>query len=100
MKILAIDPGYGRIGLAVLLKEGGRIDPLFSECFETGKEMAFEERLERVGSRVRDVIQIHQPVCVAIERLFFSKNKKNCVADSGGAWCVYLRREGSWFGGG
>ena len=94
MKILAIDPGYGRIGLAVLLKEGGRIDPLFSECFETGKEIAFEERLGQVGSRVRDVIQTHQPVCVAIERLFFSKNKKTALqtAEVRGV-CIYTAKD-------
>ena len=94
MKVLAIDPGYGRIGFAVLLKDSGRTHLLFSECFETGKEVVFEERLAQVGDRVRNIIQTHQPFCVAIERLFFSKNKKTALqtAEVRGV-CIYAAKD-------
>lgn len=94
MKVLAIDPGYGRIGFAVVAKEDGKTNLLFSECFETKKESAFEDRLEQIGGRLRDIIQEHQPICVAIERLFFSKNKKTALqtAEVRGV-CVYAAKE-------
>ena len=94
MKVLSIDPGYGRIGFAVLEKGGGQTAVLFSECFETGKETAFEERLAQIGDRARDIIQEHQPTCAAIERLFFSKNKKTALqtAEVRGV-CIYTAKD-------
>ena len=79
MKVLAIDPGYGRIGFAVLKKEDGQNTLLFSECFETDKDMEFEKRLTLIGKRLEKIIQTHNPNCAAIERLFFSKNKKTAL---------------------
>ena len=94
MKVLAIDPGYGRIGFAVLQKEGGKNTVLFSECFETEKETAFEDRLAQIGDQERHIIQTHQPDCVAIERLFFSKNKKTALqtAEVRGV-CIYTAKD-------
>ena len=94
MKVLAIDPGYGRIGFAVLTKEGGKTNLLFSECFETEKDLLFEERLTQVGDRERSIIQTYQPDCMAIERLFFAKNKKTALqtAEVRGV-CIYAAKE-------
>ena len=94
MKVLAIDPGYGRIGFAVVEKKDRRTHLLFSECFETKKEETFENRLVQIGDRIRSIIQAQQPNCVAIERLFFSKNKKTALqtAEVRGV-CVYTTKE-------
>ena len=79
MKILAIDPGYGRIGFAVLKKTQEKPELLHSECFETDKKTPYEKRLKSVGERLRYLIKKHQPDCVVVERLFFSKNKKTAM---------------------
>ena len=94
MRVLAIDPGYGRIGFAIVVKKDGKIDLLFSDCFETAKEEPFENRLLEIGNRVRSVIETYQPSSVAIERLFFSRNKKTALqtAEVRGA-CVYVVKE-------
>ncbi len=94
MKVLAIDPGYGRIGFAVVAKKDGKTNLLFSECFETEKETAFESRLTQIGGRIRSIIQAYQPNCAAIERLFFSKNKKTALqtAEVRGV-CIYTTKE-------
>ena len=94
MKVLAIDPGYGRIGFAVLEKKDRKTNLLFSECFETEKEMMFENRLKQIGDRIQSVIQVYQPNCAAIERLFFSKNKKTALqtAEVRGV-CIYTTKE-------
>ena len=96
MKVLAIDPGYGRIGFAVLAKKDGKTSALFSECFETEKETKFEDRLAQIGGRMQEIIQIHRPECAAIERLFFSKNKKTALqtAEVRGACTYTAKKEG------
>lgn len=94
MKVFAIDPGYGRIGFAIVEKKEGKTNLLFSECFETKKEEAFEDRLAQIGDRMRNIMQAQQPDCAAIERLFFSKNKKTALqtAEVRGV-CVYTVKE-------
>ena len=93
MKTIAIDPGYGRIGFAVLTKTGSKNVLLFSECLETEKEIKFEERLLIIGNRLRHIIQKYTPTCAAIEQLFFSKNKKTALktAEVRGV-CVYVAK--------
>ena len=44
MKILAVDPGYERLGIAVM--EDNNL--LFSDCIQTPKEDDFSKRLFRV----------------------------------------------------
>ena len=94
MKVLAIDPGYGRIGFAVMTKKDGQTGLLFSECFETEKEMDFERRIARIGERIQEIIQTYEPNQAAIERLFFSKNKKTALqtAEVRGM-CIYIAKK-------
>ena len=96
MKVLAIDPGYGRIGFAVIEKREPQNKLIFSECFETNKDTEFEKRLSLIGERLRDIVQIYKPDCAAIEKLFFSKNKKTALytAEVRGM-CVYIAKKQS-----
>jgi crossover junction endodeoxyribonuclease RuvC len=83
MKILAIDPGYERVGIAVLEKEGNNREVLvFSECFQTNSKLPFDERLLLIGQEIERVIGEHQPEIMAIEKLFFAKNQKTALAVS------------------
>ena len=90
MKVLAIDPGYARIGFAVLLKENGVITLIHSECFETKMNTAYKARLVQVGKHLEHLIQNYKPEQAAIENLFFAKNKKTAmqVAEVRGI-CIY-----------
>ena len=94
MKLLAIDPGYGRAGFAVLTKINGADTLLFSECFETEKELPLSERMRMVGERMERHIQTHAPECVVIEGLFFAKNKKTAlhIAEVRGM-CFYIAQK-------
>lgn len=75
MLVLALDPGYDRLGIAVL--EGNTL--LYSDCFTTPKNKAFEERLALVGNEVERVIAKYKPTALALETLFFSKNQKTAM---------------------
>lgn len=73
MKILAVDPGFGRIGVAVLEKEKKEI-LLFSTCIETNPKAPLADRLKHIGQEIKTVIKKWQPTELAIEKLFFAKN--------------------------
>lgn len=72
MKILGIDPGYDRVGIAVI--EDGSL--LFSECFITDKKDAFHVRLKNVGQHLNKIIEKYSPDVMALESLFITKNQK------------------------
>lgn len=95
MRIIAIDPGYERLGIAILEKNS-KEELLFSECFKTSASLPFFERLELVGSRVEHVIETYKPEALAIENLFIANNQKTAmrVAEVRGAILYQTRRLG------
>ncbi|MBI5400939.1 MAG: crossover junction endodeoxyribonuclease RuvC [Candidatus Yonathbacteria bacterium] len=78
MRIIAIDPGYERLGIAVLEK-GKKETLLFSECFKTKSSLPFVERLELVGREVARIIEEFSPEALAIENLFIETNQKTAM---------------------
>ena len=79
MRVLAIDPGYGRCGVAVLEGDGSRSTLLYSDCIETTPKEEFSGRLLAVGNEVARLIGIYAPECVAIEEVYFSNNQKTAL---------------------
>ena len=79
MKVLAIDPGYDRMGVAVLEKQNGKEVLLYSSCIETDKKMELDDRLCTLGARFRELLIEHKPDLVGIETLFFNKNVKTAI---------------------
>ena len=49
MKIISIDPGYEKVGIAILEKIDGKEKVLFSECFKTKKSEPLNERIVLIG---------------------------------------------------
>lgn len=87
MRILAIDPGYDRMGLAVLEGDPSRPTHVWSDCILPPKG-AVEGRLAFVHEAVAAAIKDHAPDRVAIESLFWSTNNKRSalgVAEARGA---------------
>src|SRR3989338_7115086 len=79
MKVLAIDPGYGRCGVAIVEKENGRERLLYSDCIETAGGDAFPERLAAVAAECARLLEEHAPDCMALEKLYFTKNQKTVM---------------------
>lgn len=86
-RIIAVDPGVGRVGVAVLEKRAGKEVLLYSDCSETGKEISQAERLNLVREGLKKTINRFKPEALVIEALYFSKNKKTAlmVAEGRGA---------------
>lgn len=80
MKVIAIDPGYERVGIAIIEKEkNGKEVMFFSECFKTSARLTLPERLALVGKKIAETIKEYSPDMMAIESLFFSGNQKTAI---------------------
>ena len=80
MKVLAIDPGYGRCGVAVVEKKGGGKETLlYSSCIETSAHDQFADRLSQVARECARLIQEYAPDCLGMEKLYFQNNQKTAM---------------------
>ncbi len=86
MRILAIDPGFDRLGIAVIEGDPSRPTHVWSACIEPPKG-AREVRLAHVFSEIEKALATYKPNILALETLFFSTNKKTAigVAEARGA---------------
>ena len=80
MKILAIDPGFERIGIAIIEKTGQKKDTLiYSSCFKTKATLPFHARLSLIGEEVEKIIKEYKPKALAIEKLYLNTNHKTVM---------------------
>ncbi|MBX9906747.1 crossover junction endodeoxyribonuclease RuvC [Patescibacteria group bacterium] len=93
MRVLAIDPGYDRLGVAVLDKNLKNGDLLFSTCIITEKADDFSVRMKHIAHKVENLLLTYKPTIVALERLYFNTNQKTAlqVAEVRGVM-VYLAK--------
>jgi crossover junction endodeoxyribonuclease RuvC len=98
MRILGIDPGFERLGIAILEKNKGdkKESVTFSECFKTSAKLEFPERLKLIGERVDQVIKEFKPEILSIETLFLTTNHKTVmhVAEARGVVIYEAKKTG------
>ena len=81
MRILGIDPGYERLGVAILEKNKNdrKEKVIFSECFKTSAKLDFPERLNLIGEEVGKIIKEYKPEILSVETLFLNTNQKTVM---------------------
>jgi crossover junction endodeoxyribonuclease RuvC len=81
MRILGIDPGFERLGIAVLEKNNGnrKESVLFSTCFKTSARLEFSTRLHLIGREIKKIIKQYHPDILGIETLFLNTNQKTVM---------------------
>ena len=96
MKVLAIDPGYGRCGVAVVEKSNGKELLIHSACIETSAQSEFPERLGKVVGECARLIKDHAPDSMALEKLYLTNNQKTAmrVAEVRGALIALAAQSG------
>ncbi len=74
MRVIGIDPGYGRVGWGVV--EGDRHQLLSRAwgCIETAKESPVPDRVLEVWRELNRLLDLWYPDGMAVEALYFSKN--------------------------
>lgn len=93
--ILGIDPGYDRVGIAVIKKTNTGENLVYSECFETDSKLLHFQRLLLIGEKIKTIIKKYQPQQIAVETLLWSKNKKTAlqVAEARGVILLETARQ-------
>lgn len=80
MRILSADPGYDRLGVAVIEKGSGKEELVHSDCVLTNNKDDLKERLLDMGEKFEALIHEFEPEGVAIETLYFNLNQKTAIA--------------------
>jgi crossover junction endodeoxyribonuclease RuvC len=93
MRVIGIDPGYDRLGVAVMEYREGKEHLLYSTCIESDKKQSLPERIHMVGDAFLNLLETYEPDTFAVETLFFNKNVKTAlgVAEARGA-LLYLAK--------
>lgn len=77
--MLAFDPGYERLGVAVLERDGSKEKLIHSECIRTDAKLPFSERLGALGAAAESLIEKFSPDAIAIEEVYFENNAKTAT---------------------
>lgn len=80
MRVLGIDPGYDRLGVAVMEKIDGKETLIFSTCLQTDRTLSMPERVGWLGKQLKEIFNDHQPTQLAIEKLFFNQNRTTAIS--------------------
>ena len=96
MIILGIDPGYAIVGWGVIRYERGKFIPVDFGAITTPAGMPFNRRLEILYDELTDLLALHNPDTVAVEKLYFQTNAKTAidVAQARGVTMLALQKKG------
>lgn len=78
-KVLAFDPGYERLGVAVVEKIRNKDNLIYSDCIRTKALLPFPERLKILGEAAEKLITKFKPASIALEEIYFEKNAKTAM---------------------
>jgi crossover junction endodeoxyribonuclease RuvC len=80
MIILGIDPGTAALGYGIVERIGSRLRAIDFGCATTSPDEPLPTRLQALHRVVADLVALHQPAVVGVERLFFSRNAQTAFA--------------------
>lgn len=80
MRIIGIDPGTARIGFALIETETGRDPRLLAADLIRIQAPSPADRLRILHQKVDALIREWKPECLALERIFFAKNRSSALA--------------------
>lgn len=79
-KVLGIDPGLTRCGIAVVSGKAVNKSQLFhSETIKTPASDDLDQRIHIIGQKVVNLIEQHEPTEIALERVFAQANLKSVM---------------------
>ncbi len=78
MRILGIDPGLRVTGFGILDKHGSKLDYVASGCIRT-PDGELPERLKSILEGLLEVIALHAPMEVSVEKVFVNVNPQSTL---------------------
>ncbi|MCK9379365.1 MAG: crossover junction endodeoxyribonuclease RuvC [Candidatus Moranbacteria bacterium] len=79
MIILGIDPGFDRMGCAVLEKTKNGEKLVYSTCLTSDRKAPYEKRLLSLGEKLEKIMNKYKPDITTVEKLFLFKNQKTIM---------------------
>ena len=79
MKVLGIDPGTAALGYGIVERTGGRLREVDHGCLTTSPDLPLPERLLAIHALVDELLALHEPDLMGVERLFFSRNVQTAL---------------------
>ena len=79
MKVLGIDPGTAALGYGIVERTGGRLREVDHGCLTTSPDLPLPERLLAIHALVDELLALHEPDLMGVERLFFSRNVQTAM---------------------
>ena len=79
MRVIGVDPGYDRLGVAILEYDNGQETVIHSCCIETNPKDELLTRLKMLGDEFASLLKTHRPDTLGIETIFFNTNQKTAI---------------------
>lgn len=79
MIVLGIDPGTAALGYGIVEATRGRVREVDHGCLVTSPDAGLPDRLLAIHALVSDLLALHEPAIMAVERLFFSRNVQTAM---------------------
>ncbi|MGM0508656.1 MAG: crossover junction endodeoxyribonuclease RuvC [Fusobacteriota bacterium] len=80
MKVLGIDPGTARVGYGLIDYNENKYRMLDYGCIYTSKDIEMPKRLNKIHQELKTLIKLYDPDYIAVEKLFYFKNKKTVIS--------------------
>ncbi len=77
--ILSIDPGFGRMGYAVVAAAGNDLRLIACNVIMPPTGLAYPQQLQQIYEQLGEIIARYHPREAAIEELFFGKNATTAI---------------------
>jgi crossover junction endodeoxyribonuclease RuvC len=96
MRVLGVDPGLARTGVALVDGSPGHLRLLHAGCLETGAATDGGARLVQLFAAVEQLVAEQRPQAAAVEELFFATNRRSAmrVSEARGVILCALARAG------
>jgi len=78
--VLGIDPGTASVGYGVVERQGATLRELGHGCLRTSPDEPLPSRLATIHRFVVDLVELHRPDLMAVERVFFQRNAQTALA--------------------
>jgi crossover junction endodeoxyribonuclease RuvC len=78
--VLGIDPGTASVGYGIVERTGASLRALDHGCLTTSPDDPLPTRLATIHRFVTDLVELHRPDLMAVERVFFQRNAQSALA--------------------
>jgi crossover junction endodeoxyribonuclease RuvC len=78
--VMGIDPGYARLGYAVIAASGYDLSLLACDVIATPAGVVLPQRLQQIYQQLSALVNEYRPQEAAIEELFFGRNVTTAIA--------------------